>query len=215
VAEDLERTAGNTKLCSKHRTNGDPCGGSAMIGTDFCWHHGGAGLSQQGGATQRRVVHSAKQRVINYGAPVDIDPISALLIEVARTNGHILWLREKLTEQDPARFAESLWRHTGTRHEPHRAPNAQEKEEFLPQAFGAVWLELYHRERSHLVKVCTAAVGADAASRFARLMDAQGELIGVTIRAILNDLMLTPAQESLAARVVPQRLRALTTGENT
>jgi hypothetical protein len=115
---------------------------------------------------------------------------------------------------EPEKLVESMWRHAnGNPVNVYRGPNEKEKEEHFPTAYLAVWMELYHKERAHFLKACTAAVGANAAERFARLMDVQGELIGLAIGRILRSLDLDAAQQERARAVVPTELRQLVSGE--
>lgn len=76
----------------------------------------------------------------------------------------------------------------------------------------SIWLDLYDRERKHLVAVATAAIRAGVEERRVRLAESQGELLAGAIRAILTDLGLSPEQEGRVAEVVPRHLRLLAGG---
>jgi len=213
---DAEKNALGARMCSKRRTNGQRCRGSAMFGLDVCYFHGGAASLSKGRGTARRVLTGTEYLLNNYGGPVPVDPVTGLLQEVARTNGHILWLQERLLTDEPEALVESMWRHAnGNPVNVYRGPTSTEKEDHFPPAYLAVWMELYQKERTHFLKACTSAVGANAADRFARLMDAQGELIALAIGRILQALELDPAQQQKARVVVPSELRALVAGEPT
>ena len=201
------------RICSKHRRTGEPCKAFALAGTDYCWYHGGASATATGHAQQKKALIGAQLMSNTYGEPVAVDPVTGLLEEVARTNGHIKWLQEKLLTEDPDEFAEHAWRRSaGEANNTTRGPTARDMKH-MPKAYAAVWLDLYQRERQHFLKACVSAVGANAAERFARLMDAQGELIGLAIRRILEDLTLTEEQQEIAMQSVPRHLREITTGQ--
>jgi hypothetical protein len=185
-----------------------------MFGMEVCYFHGGASELKSGRGVVRRAMTGTEHLLNNYGGPVPIDPVSGLLQEVYRTNGHILWLQERLLTEDPEPLVESMWRHaSGNPVNCFRGPNEKEREEHFPNAYLAIWMQLYHQERAHFIKACTAAVGANAADRFARLMDVQGELIAMAIGRILQALELDPLQQQKAREVVPVQLRAIVSGE--
>jgi hypothetical protein len=214
VAEDSEINHLGAKRCKSKRTNGLRCKGSAMFGSNVCYFHGGAASLSKGAQTRQRVMVGTEHLLNAYGGPVVVDPVSGLLQEVYRTNGHILWLQERLLTESPEALVDQLWRHAyGNATNVYRAPNQTETDEHFPKAYQAVWMELYHKERAHFIKACTAAVGANAADRFARLMDAQGQLIGLAIGRILQALELTADQMEKARETVPRELRALVSGE--
>ena len=75
----------------------------------------------------------------------------------------------------------------------------------------SIWLDLYDRERCHLVAVCTAAIKAGVEERRVRLAEAQGGLVAGAIRAILADLGLT-AEQARVSEVLPRHLRLLAGG---
>ncbi|HEY6793394.1 MAG TPA: hypothetical protein VI248_01785 [Kineosporiaceae bacterium] len=141
-----------------------------------------------------------------FGRPVEIDPADALLQEVHRTAGHVAWLAEQVRALD----SQALTRGT-------RSVQVSEKTGFQagitttkeagPQV--DLWLELYFRERQHLVKVCAAALAAGVEERRVRLAEQQGGLLASVIRAVLDDLQLSEVQRAMVAEVVPRHLRAV------
>lgn len=52
----------------------------------------------------------------------------------------------------------------------------------------SVWLELYQKERTHLVAVCATALKCGIAERQVKLSEQHGRLIAEVIRSVLDDL---------------------------
>jgi hypothetical protein len=141
----------------------------------------------------------ARAALASYGRPVDTTPTEALLEEVRWTAGHVQWLRERVQELEQGAL---IWGITREMDKP-LGP------ETTFSATPAIWLELYARERRHLVEVCRSALQAGVEERRVRLAEQQGSLLAAVIRRILGDLDLSPAQQALVAEVVPRHLRAV------
>lgn len=132
-----------------------------------------------------------------------MSPAEALLDEVRWTAGHVAWLRERVQEVEQEHLTWGL-----TKREEHGAtefPGTNETETATPN----VWIELYSRERKHLVDVCKAALAAGVEERRVRLAESQGAMLVTVIRAILDDLNLSPEQAARVGEVVPRHLRAV------
>lgn len=119
----------SSRYCGGKKRQGEgtctrPAGwGTPHPGTGRCKLHGGSLPGSVKGA--RRI--QAEQAVAAYGLPVDVDPMVAILQEVARTNGHVLWL--------------------------HRLIGAMDADSLVGDGSISPWLELYQRERRHLAAV--------------------------------------------------------------
>lgn len=138
-----------------------------------------------------------------YGLPVDINPVDALLQEVHRTAGHVAWLAERVRELHDS---EIIWGRTETvDRTAGEFPGVDTTESAVPHA----WVKLYQSERAHLAAVCKAAISAGLDERRVRLAESQGAMLASVIRAILDDLSLTPEQQVLVPDVVPRHLRAI------
>lgn len=118
----------------------------------------------------------------------DTNPTDALLEEVQWTAGHVAWLRARIQESQAGDQGEG----SGT-----DAVAAQ------------VVLELYQRDRAHLLSACKTALAAGVEERRVKLAEQQGALLADVIKAILGDLHLTPEQAAVAPRIVSDRLRDL------
>lgn len=188
--------------CRAHNRAGAPCGRPPAVGQLVCLLHG-AGSPQALKATKRRLEYAAAvEAVRTFGLPVDVSPTDALLEEVRWTAGHVRWLRERVQELEGD---EVVWGQV-------RVKTGGEDAGTTSEARPSVWVDLYHRERAHLVKVCEATIRAGVEERRVRLAESQGALVADVIRRILGDLQLTAAQMTLVGEVVPRHLRGLAEG---
>lgn len=168
--------------------------------------HPGAGRCKlHGGSTPSHVAAGvrvlAEQAVKTYGLPVDISPTEALLAEVRWTAGHVAWLREQIQALEAKMLIWSEAKREDVGAAEFTGVNITEA------AVPHVWLDLYQRERKHLLDVCKAAIQAGIEERRVRLAESQGALLASVIRKILDDLKLTPEQNAMVPEVVPRHLR--------
>jgi catalase len=139
-----------------------------------------------------------KHRGTIYGTPTnDTDPAEVLLNEIRRTAGHIEWLRERLQESDPEMFVHSLW----LRGRQSGYVNAKEIDTTDWSQAGALWVELYLKERSHLASICRTALAAGIEERRIRLAERLAERVGEAIRGMLYDLGLDPEDDQVRSVV--------------
>jgi hypothetical protein len=180
--------------CGARTRAGGECAKQAGWGTPDrrttgpCRLHGGATRSHRTAAG----LAAARQAVITYGLPRDIDPRDALLEEVHRTAGHIAWLGERVAAHTPAQLV-------GLADDPDEdgGPGVSR------------WLVLYQRERRHLREVARDAIAAGIEERRVKLAEEQGVLLAAAVRGILGDLNLSAEQWGLVPEVVPRHLRAV------
>jgi hypothetical protein len=190
-------------FCGAQRRGGKgPCGLDAGAGTDHkgygrCSWHGGA--SPAGGKAAAEQM--AEKAVATYGLPRDISPTDALLEEVRFTAGHVAWLRQRVSELAPDALT---W---GTREVVDKQATEFTGTDTTEAAAVNVWLELYYRERKHLLDVCKAAISVGIEERYVRLEEAKGQLVADLIRRILGRLDLSDLQQDVSARVIPEEFR--------
>lgn len=182
--------------CVSPCKRGAPCHSDKMVtGSDKCRMHLGK--------KARDVIaeEAARAAVVTYGLPRDISPTDALLEEVRYTAGHVAWLRERVAELEQH---ELVWGVT-ERVEKHATEfgGTDTTEAAKPN----VWLELYMRERKHLVEVTKAAISVGIEERRVRLAEAQGALLNEVLRRIFARLTLSREQSALLPVVVPEELR--------
>jgi hypothetical protein len=184
--------------CVSPRKGGLPCHSDKMVrGSDRCRMH----LGKK--AADVITAALAAEAVITYGLPRDISPTDALLEEVRYTAGHVAWLRERVREIEAA---DLVW---GRTEEVDRGSGEFAGTDVTHAAKPNVWLELYYRERAHLVAVTKAAISAGIEERRVKLAEDQGALLVKVIRGILGDLDLSAAQNAKVTEVVPRHLRAV------
>lgn len=178
-----------------------------MKGMTVCRSHGGSVGKTRAAAERRLSTERARNVVITYGLPVEIDPHDALMEEIARTAGHVRWLAGIIQAMDDEAL---VWGQTETQQRGGGGPTGNYAQ-VTRTAAPSVWLTLYQAERKHLVDVCKAAIGAGIAERQVRLAEQQGALIATVIRAIIGDpeLGLDDDQQELAFKVASRQLRIL------
>jgi hypothetical protein len=135
---------------------------------------------------------------IIYGEQSDVvDPAEVLLDEIRNTAGHIAWLRLQIQKSDPDQFVHSLWLHA--RQSGFIAPSELDTSEW--SAAGALWVELYMKERQHLAAICRTALAAGIEERRVRLAERLAERVGEAIKNMLYDLGLDPEDDAVRSIV--------------
>jgi len=223
------------KGCAAHNNRGQACGLHSIRGGDVCHRHGGATpAAKRKAARTRAAVEAAAalaRAAVTLGLALDISPTDALLGEVAMTAGHVQWLRGKVRELDASALAWGTterkvkdglegvdnWDHEDDNEDDNEDDTGGRKRKIgvdwgtttTEKATPSIWYELYSRERDRLIKVCSEAIRAGIEERKVQLAESQGALVAEAIRRILQDLGLSPEQESRVSEVVPRHLRAL------
>jgi len=207
------RAEGNTyEICGAKRAKGGVCLLSAGWGTN---HTGFGRCKFHFGNTPSHTIANAKEilfrQMPTLGNPREIDPHSAILEEVHRTAGHVEWLRVVIgtvgmNPDDPA--AEQITDETGFDPQGHMAALRQFTEAGIQPS---VWIDLYQRERAHLIRTCKMAVDMGCAERTVRLAEDQGRMIASVIRKVLNDpqLQLNNAQKAALPAIVRRELLSI------
>jgi hypothetical protein len=120
--------------------------------------------------------------MVQLGAPIEIEPLDALVSMLRLASGHVLWLRNELT-----------------------TANRNSKLE-LP-----ILMQLFNDERDRVAKVAKACLDAGVAERQVRLAERYGELLAGVLKAMFEDpeLGLTGAQRKKLPDVTRRHLLAL------
>jgi hypothetical protein len=202
TAADPGAGRGKPKCGAKKRQGEGNCMRPAGWGTDHpgvgrCKLHGGSTRDHRAAAAEEL----ARKAVTTYGLPRDISPTDALLEEVRYTAGHVAWLRERVAGLEQR---DLVW---GMTEQAEKTATEFSGTDTTYAAKPNVWLELYMRERKHLVEVTKAAISVGIEERRVRLAEAQGSLLNDVIRRILDRLALTADQRGLLPVVVPEELR--------
>jgi hypothetical protein len=200
-----ENTGGHDRYCGANKRQGEGCckrpagWGTDHPGMGRCKLHGGSTPDHKNAAK----VEIARRAVVTYGLPREVTPDVALLEEVHRTAGHVAWLGEVVAglEQDELVFglAEVVDKGAG------EFPGIDQTAKSAP----SVWLDLYQRERAHLVRVSKAAIDAGIAERQVRIAEQQGQMLAKVINRVLDALDLTGEQKARVPEVVPRILRSI------
>lgn len=226
-------TAG-TPTCRAHKKNTDPlepCLNYARKGQKVCSYHGGAVKAAVAKGKERQLEMRAeialgKLRGAITRAP-SINPRDALQQEVDRTNAIVHWLGEKVaqlddgipTDDDASGVTVAAGgAHTAGKPHPLVWGVTQEQEVEASEYPGTntthsaemnIWYVMWKKEREHLVVVTTAALKAGIDQRRIELSERIGQQVANTLRAILNDLVLSPEQEAMLPTVVPRHFEKL------
>lgn len=191
------------KCGANARSSGKPCSQPVVAGATRCRFHGGAAPQVKAAAERRLTEQALTEAVKTYGLALDVSPTDALLDEVKWTAGHVAWLRARVQEFEEATLSWGI--RSVVDREGGEFPGVDTTEAAAPP----VLLDLYQRERKHLLDVCRVAIAAGIEERRVRLAESQGALLADVIQRILGDLDLTPAQTAKVSEVVPRHLRAV------
>jgi hypothetical protein len=184
--------------CTRSRKKGrGPCHGSAVTGSDRCRMH----LGEKAAPVIAEA--AARKAVETYGLPRDISPTDALLEEVRYSAGHVAWLRAKVAELEPGSL---VW---GKTEEVDRGASEFTGIDTTHAAAVNMWLDLYHRERRHLLDLVKTAISVGIEERRVRLEEAKGQVVAELIKRILSRLDLSDVQRDLAVTVIPEEFRRI------
>lgn len=198
-----EKCDSDHERCLAHTSVGQPCKRWPRNGADYCPYH----LPSEGAkikAIESVASNQAREAVYTFGLPVEIDPHQALRDEIARTNGHIIWLQGIISEMEQKKlvFDTTLIERTDD--------FSGQSTTVRSEATINVWLRLYKEERTHLISVCRAAVACGLAEREIQLAEREGEIIARVIRQVIesSELGLAEDKRILALRLASQGLRS-------
>lgn len=186
----------------------------------MCKRHGGTSANHTKHALKLMAeaqLELAMEAVGTLGLPLDIGPQDALLEEVQRTAGHVAWLAERIaaltltavlwntTERQPTTFAAQ------NDAQGPCLPSSPQAVSITESAALTVWLDLYQRERRHLVEVAHIAITCGVAERSIEVSQRQGQQIAVVVEGALADLGVESGQPAVRAAV--RRHLVLVNGE--
>lgn len=169
------------------------------------WNLPDADTARAGATRKAKNRHAKRYGGAIYGTPTnDTDAAEVLLQEIRRTAGTIEWLRERLSQSDPEMFVKSLWLHA--RNSGYVAPKELDLKDWSHA--GALWVELYQKERTHLASICRTALAAGIEDRRVRLAERQAASIGEAIKGMLYDLGHDPDDDQVRSIVYKWLLQA-------
>lgn len=196
------------RQCTAQKANGERCTRPASDGTHRCSSHGGKSKAVKNRMEMDKVHVAAAKIVDTYGLPRTISAEQALLEEIARTAGAVEWLGRVVAELTPEQVAWNLQQRT--------VGSAAGCPTDL-KVFGAapnVWINLYQKERAHLVNVSVRTLAAGVAERQVRVAESYARILADVLSAVLADpeLDLGPERQEVGRRVAGRHLRALAAG---
>lgn len=193
---------GRIKAC--HRPKG---WGTNHVGIGGCKLHGGNAPGSVK-AAQREIATNAVQTL---GAPMDIGPADALLMEVQRTAGHVAWLQHMIAGMEAG---ELVW---GLAEEVIEPDIKNEDGDVITaqvvgkmKAVPNVWYQIYAQERRHLATACKLALDAGVNERIVRMYEQAADTFVTLIENVLNRLNLTADQRKEVPAAVVAELRTIT-----
>jgi hypothetical protein len=193
------------RCTARSKQSGERCKRASVVGASVCSMHGGKAPRVRYAAQQRVAAVAAERAVVTYGLPRTVDPHVALLEEIARTAGHVDWLGSVVAGLEADKVVFGI-----TEHRVGKGPEGPINVVTRSAAI-AVWVELYQKERAHLVAVCKAAISAGVEERQVALAEKQGAMVVAVLRAVFADaeLALTAEQARLAPVVAARHLTAI------
>ena len=166
--------------------------GTDHVGVGRCSRHLGATTNHNKKADQEIV----ETRMRTYGAPIETDPLTAILGEVARTAGHVAWLEAKIGNLVDGKVAK-------------RSADEPILEDTMFGKKPSVWIKLYQDERAHLARVSKVALDNGVAEKMLDIMKSNGRALGEYVAKVLHDpdLGLTAKQLKVAPEIVRRHMQ--------
>lgn len=125
-------------------------------------------------------LEEAREIVNTLNVPVPIDPMDALLDELARTNGMIAWLGSKVASLQEER-------ETGLGGSEMVGPVGGASGG-IPEWKPSVWIAMWEDERSHLARVAKLCLDAGIDEKRVRLAEQHGQLLASVVTSVLTKL---------------------------
>ncbi|GAA5227254.1 hypothetical protein [Paeniglutamicibacter antarcticus] len=193
-----------TRQCTaKAKQSGNRCKRVPAKGATVCNIHGAKAPSVAAKAAERVQQDAARRALKALGEPTPIDPAQALLKLIAWKHGEVQWLRGKVQELEPAHLAWGTIEHReGVGPE---GPISVSTEKALP----SVWWSLLRQAEDQLAEYASKALRAGVEERRLRMAEADGALVAMVVRRILDRLNLTTEQAALTGQIVPEEMRRL------
>lgn len=139
----------------------------------------------------------AKQAAATYGLPVETTAEDALLAEVNRANGIVLWLEDIIRNLSPDQLvwgvAEAKRMEELDDVEELAGGDMRDRKmyELVMKAGANTWLTLYQQERKALLDVASTVVKLGLDERRVRLAERQGNQLSAIIRGLLVEMELS------------------------
>lgn len=183
------------------RQTGRRCGARRVPGATVCHWHGGKAPQTKAKAEERVRTEAARAEAARFAARTDIHPADALLELVHYQAGIVTYWRNRIEDITDADLE---WGVT-------REKTGGDDHGTTSEAAPHIAYKLLTEAQDKLAAYASAALRAGVDERRVRLAEQQGALVAQVIRGVLDALNLTPEQQQLVPRVVPEQLRLITT----
>jgi hypothetical protein len=162
--------------CGAKRRKGGNCGLPAGFGTT---HVGFGACKYHGGNVPNHIKKAVKEKAVLMGAPIDINPLDALIWCIKLTAGEVAFCTQQLEILDQEEWLE----HTMIGKQVH------------------VWAKERQKAIDRLAKFSKDALALGIADRAVRLAEQYGSSLARYTKGLLDDLELTDEQIKRAQRV--------------
>lgn len=186
------------------KQSGVRCKRRPIRGGTVCAMHGGKTPAVAAKAEQRLLARQALVAAEAFGLPREVDPHSALLEELHRCAGAVQWLGAIVADLETK---DVVWGRVKETHGTQLEKGAENGTTYAAQT--NAFVRLWQDERDRLAKVAKTCVDVGIEERRVRLAESAGQQLAAVIRSVLDQLLLTDEQRSLALQVVPNELRRL------
>jgi len=157
-----------------------------------CWKHDNTARTNK--ANRELAMERMAEQDYILGAPIDVTPEEAILNEVHRTAGHVAWLFDKIQVIGRNDEDEALKQFTKLGVTP------------------SVWMDMYQKERDHLMAVAKTAASMGIAARQIEIAEEQGRMLATVLQKFLESpvISLTPQQRVDAPEVIRELMTTVT-----
>lgn len=186
--------------CKAHTTAGNPCKAPPVRDMAVCRVHGGSSPNALQARNRRDQENAAREDAARFAARTDIHPADALLELVHYQAGIVDYWRGRIEDVEDEDLE---W---GVTREKTGGDDAGTTSEAAPH----IAYRLLTEAQDKLAAYAAAALKAGVDERRVRIAETQGAAVAGAIRAILEQLHLTPEQAELVPTVVPAQLRLIT-----
>lgn len=187
-----------TKICHCLRTDGEPCRNPVKPGLEVCGFHGGNTPAAKAKAARVVREQKAREAMVKFGRPVEVDAVTALTQELHRSAGMVEWVGRQLGMVPKSHSGlvapVSIFNAAVTNEELGDGPALMVREE-TEAGFRFVenpLIAIYREERKHLAAVATTCVklGLKQIEVEAFVQAARAEAAGVV--ELLRELVAAP-----------------------
>lgn len=196
---DLMDDDGWQPCTAMSKGSGERCKRAPVVGLRVCSIHGGRSPKAVAKAARKRAAIEIEAALITYGLPVEISAEDALYEELYRSVGHVRWLQSRVQALAPEAL---IWGETVTvvaNKEATEFPGVDVTK--TESAAVHVWLDLYSRERRHMVDVADKIARLNLEERRVRIDEQKATVLTDVLRAVLAEHGLKLGDEQVAADV--------------